>query len=132
MVAPATWVHDEQELSEPDGLVIVTVHSAPATDPAKLIASWLAVDAPAIAKTRGFEKVEPATAPTITMPKGWEGGELIASFGDPMGYQQRYRMIACGKVIDGMLVLVVITTPETIAQAAPGFLQKLLSSVKRA
>ncbi|MBL9018215.1 MAG: rhomboid family intramembrane serine protease [Myxococcales bacterium] len=132
MVAPATWTHDDTELAEPDGLVIVTVHSAPATDPAKLIAGWLAVDAPAIAKTRGFEKVDGATDSTVTLPKGWEGGELIASFGDPMGYQQRYRLIACGKVIDGMLVLVVITTPETIARAAPGFLTKLLSSVKRA
>lgn len=132
LVAPATWVHDDTELSEPDGLVIVTVHSAPATDPVKLTAGWLAVDAPAIAKTRGFEKVEPATDSTVTLPKGWEGGELIASFSDPMGYEQRYRLVACGKVIDGMLVLVVITTPETIAKAAPGFLQKLLSSVKRA
>jgi membrane associated rhomboid family serine protease len=132
LVAPATWVYDDTELSEPDGLVIVTVHAAPATDPAKLIAGWLAVDAPAIAKTRGFEKVEAATDATIALPKGWEGGELIASFGDPMGYEQRYRMIACGKVIDGMLILVVITTPDTVAQSAPGFLQKLLSSIKRA
>src|SRR5204862_5999179 len=128
LVAPATWQHDDTELSEPDGLVIVTVHSAVATDPAKLIAGWLAVDAPAIAKTRGFEKVDAAVDATVALPKGWEGGELIASFSDPMGYQQRYRLIACGKVIDGMLVLVVITTPETIAEDAPGFLAKLLSS----
>jgi hypothetical protein len=128
IAAPAAWLNDG-ELSEPDGLVIVSVRKSPAVDTTKQIAMWIAADVPAQTKSRGFETVEAAIEPSVKLPKGWEGSELVATFSDPMGYRQRYRLIACGKVFGDTLVTVAITTPETIATAAQPFLGFLLSSM---
>jgi membrane associated rhomboid family serine protease len=129
ITAPAAWINDG-ELSEPDGLVIVSVRKVPLSDAPHQIAAWLAVDVPALTKSRGFETVEAATESTVPLPKGWEGGELVASFADPMGYRQRYRLIACGKVFGAQLVTVAITTPETVAASgASKFLAFLLGSM---
>lgn len=125
IAAPAAWINDG-ELSEPDGLVTVTTRRIAVNDVTTQLAVWIAVDAPAIAKRHGFETVEAATSTIVKLPPGWEGSELVASFDDPMGYRQRYRLIACGRVFGEELVTVVITTPETVAIAAPGFLGSIL------
>jgi membrane associated rhomboid family serine protease len=124
--APAGWVNDG-ELAEPDGLVVLSLVREPKTDMALQIATWVA-GATEIAKKRGFDTVDPISDDLVPLPFGWEGREMIASFEDPMGYRQRYRLIACGHVSDADLVLVLIVSPESIARAAPGFFARLLRS----
>ncbi len=129
ITAPAAWINDG-ELSEPDGLVIVSVRKLTLTDAPHQIATWIGVDVPALTKSRGFETVEAATERTVPLPKGWEGSELVATFADPMGYRQRYRVVAIGKKFGEQLVTVAITTPETVAASgASKFLAFLLGSV---
>lgn len=127
--APAAWISDG-ELAEPDGLVILSAQRVPLTNAAAQLAAFIAVDAPAIAKRHGFETVAAAPGITVPLPAGWEGAELVATFDDPMGYRQRYRMIVCSRTFGGEAILVVLTTPETVATAAPKFLAFLLGSVR--
>ncbi len=129
ITAPAAWLRSEGELAEPDGLVIVTVKRVPLTDGTSQMAMWVGAEAPAIAKAR-YGSVEPAIEPTVALPKKWEGVELVSSFEDPMGYRQRYRMIVCSRVFGNELVLVMVATPETVAQKASAFLAFLVSSIK--
>lgn len=129
ITAPAAWLRSDGELAEPDGLVIVNAKRVPLTDAASQMAMWVGAEAPAIAKAR-YGSVEPATTAAVTLPKKWEGVELVSSFEDPMGYRQRYRMIVCGRVFGNELVLVMVATPETVAQKASQFLAFLVSSIR--
>lgn len=129
IVAPANW-HSDAELAEPDGLVIVSLRRQAATEVPAQLATWLAETAPTIAKNHGFERVDPAAARVVKLPDGWEGAEMIASFTDSMGYRQRYRLVAAGRVFDDDLVTVVVHVPDTIAVAAPRYLARLISSIR--
>ncbi len=128
ITAPAAWINDG-ELSEPDGLVVVTTRRVPVTDTASQIAMWVGAEAPAIAKAR-YGSVEAATDTAVPLPKKWEGVELVSSFEDPMGYRQRYRMVVCGRVFGDELVLIMVSSPETVARPASGFLAFLIASVR--
>jgi membrane associated rhomboid family serine protease len=128
IAAPAAWITDD-EIAEPDGLVVITAKRSPRTDVAAQIALWIA-QAPTLAKNHGFEIVDPAPDTLVKLPAGWEGVELVASFSDPMGYRQRYRLIVCGRTIGEELITMMIQTPETVAYAAPRFLAFELSSVR--
>ena len=127
--APANW-HGGVELAEPDGLMIVSAKRQVASDPPTQIALWGAEAAPQLAREHGFSRVDPAPNRVVALPPGWEGVELIASFTDAVGSTQRYRLVACGRVFGEDLVTVVIHTPDTIARAAPGYLVRLLQSVR--
>jgi membrane associated rhomboid family serine protease len=129
IAAPAAWVLSPGELAEPDGLVIVTAKRVPLTDAPSQMAMWVGAEAPAIAKSR-YGSVEPATEPMVALPKTWEGVELVSSFEDPMGYRQRYRMVVCSRAIGDELVLVMVATPETVAQKASAFLAFLVASIR--
>lgn len=131
ITAPAAW-YNEAELAEPDGLVIVAAHRTRTDDRTAELAAWLADTAPAIARNHGFETIVPAAERRVPLPAGWEGAELIGTFADPIGYQQRYRVIACGRAFGDELVLLVVHVPDSIAAAAPAFLGRLLASVRPA
>lgn len=128
ITAPAAWINDG-ELSEPDGLVVVTTKRVPVTDVASQIAVWVGAEAPSIAKAR-YGSVEVATDTAVALPNKWEGVELISSFEDPMGYRQRYRMLVCGRVFGDELVLIMVSSPETIARNASSFLAYLIASIR--
>ena len=123
-------VEGQAQLAEPDGLVVVAAHRTPLADLPAQLGAWIAEVVPAIAKQRGFERIETALVRTVALPEGWEGAELVASFTDPLGYTQRYRLLACGRAFEGDLVTVVVQLPETLAHAAPRFLARMLSSVR--
>jgi len=127
--APAAWLYSPGEVTEPDGLVIIDVKRVPLTDAASQMAMWVGAEAPAIAKAR-YGSVEPAHDAMLTVPKKWEGVELISSFEDPMGYRQRYRMMVGSRVFGDELVLVMVAAPETVAEKAAVFLAFLVSSIK--
>ncbi len=127
IAAPATW-NNNVELSEPDGLVIVSLKREVAHDAQKQIAMWVA-DTPEMQKDR-FDKIMPASSNVITLPEGWTGSEMIGSFVDAMGYTQHYRIVTCGLEFKGELALVVLMSPESVARAAPAYLTRLISSVR--
>ncbi|MDB4963410.1 MAG: Rhomboid family protein [Myxococcales bacterium] len=129
ITAPANWLNDV-ELAEPDGLMIVAVKREPLTDLALQTSMWIGETAPAIARSHGFDKIDRAPVDVIKRPAGWEGVELIASFADPMGYRQQYRLIVCAQPVGDQLITVVLHAPESIATAAPGYLTRILSSIK--
>jgi len=129
IVAPANWI-GEAELADPDGLVIVSPHRQPLTDLPAQLGNWIGEVAPALAKMQGFERTEPALARVVALPDGWEGAELVASFTDPLGYTQRYRLIACGRVFGDELVTLVVQLPDTLARYSPRYIARLVSSVR--
>jgi hypothetical protein len=131
VAAPATWTNDG-DLAEPDGLVLLTVHRTAEIDRAAQLAIWLADTAPTLARNHGFDRVDPAPDRVIPLPAGWEGGELVASVTDAMGYRQRFRLIVCGRVFGGDLVTVVLLAPESIARTTPTYLARMLASIKPA
>ncbi len=130
IAAPASW-HTGVALSEPDGLVIVVADRRPSGDVAPQLERWFAA-VPEIARRHGFERIDPATDRVVELPEGWEGRELIATFSDPIGTVQRYRVIAAGRVIGDDLVTIAIHTPDTIARSAPRYFARLLQSVRLA
>ena len=46
-----------------------------------------------------------------------------------MGYQQRMRVVLCGKAFGDTMVFMAIQVPETIASAAPAFLAAVIASI---
>jgi hypothetical protein len=129
--APANWVLGGNGISDPDGIVIVTLDResrVAGSVPPELIALWVGSEAKR-AKERGFDEVAVASERSIVLPAGWEGSELEVSSVDAMGYRQRVRAIACGKHTPDGVILASIYTPATIATMAPGFLAALLASV---
>lgn len=131
MAAPANWTNDV-ELAEPDGLLIIAVKRTPVVDVAGQMAVWITETAPTIARNHGFDKIDPAATKVVMprLPAGWEGVEMIASFADAMGYRQSYRLVVCGRAFGDQLVTVVVHAPDAIATAAPGYLARILSSIK--
>jgi membrane associated rhomboid family serine protease len=121
VVAPAGWTTDG-ELAEPDGLIIISVKRAPKVDVATQMKAWIDDAAPTIAKNHGFEQIEDATANVFTLPPEWQGAEMLGSFEDPMGYRQRYRLLAAGRVFGDDLVTIVVSLPDSIAVPARAYL----------
>lgn len=129
ITAPAAWLRSDGELAEPDGLVIVTAKRVPLVDAASQTAMWIGAEAPAIAKAR-YGAVEVASGTIVTLPKTWEGVELVSSFEDAMGYRQRYRMVVASRAFGNELVLVLVAAPETVAEKASVFLAFLIGSIR--
>ena len=126
LTAPSTWLADT-ELVDPDGLVIVNAVREPLNDLATQMAMH-ATQAQAVGLKRGFEEVTTPADRAVELPDGWEGAERLATVEDALGVTQRYRIIIAGKPFAGVLVVVVITTPDGIAQAAPEFFRAMIES----
>ncbi|HEU0029976.1 MAG TPA: rhomboid family intramembrane serine protease [Kofleriaceae bacterium] len=128
VVAPASAqlvpLGDErQELQDPDGLYsLELVTASAASDIGERIDRL-------VAKDRGVATIERAPDQLVALPPGWQGSEQIATIEDAMGYAQRYRVIACGKVFGDTLVLVVVYAPESIVQAVPELVGDLIASI---
>jgi membrane associated rhomboid family serine protease len=129
ITAPANWTNDI-ELAEPDGLLIIAVKREPLLNFTAQMTMWIAETAPTIARNHGFDKIDVAATKVVTLPKGWEGSELIGSFADAMGYRQPFRIVVCGRAFGDQLITVVVHAPDAIATAAPGYLTRILSSIK--
>ncbi len=129
IAAPANWTNDI-ELAEPDGLLIISVKRTPVVDLTSQLAVWIAETAPTIARNHGFDRIDPAAARVVKLPLGWDGVELIATFADAMGYRQSYRLVVCGRAFGDDLVTVVVHVPDVIATTAPGYVTRILSSIK--
>jgi membrane associated rhomboid family serine protease len=124
ITAPATW-YSLKRLTDPDGLVEVKAVLVPA-DPAPL-AAWIK-EASSEEVSRGAKDVVTAAAPVVPLPAGWEGAQLIATFEDPMGSEQRFLLIAVARPFGGQVVLLSIMLPESMARSAPGLVTELLAS----
>jgi membrane associated rhomboid family serine protease len=129
IAAPANWTNDGV-LAEPDGLMIIAVNRAPVVNVPSQMALWIADGAPTIARRHGFDTVDPAPNRVVKLPAGWEGVELIGTFADAMNYRQSYRLVVCGKAFGDQLITVIFHAQEAIATSAPGYLTRILSSIK--
>lgn len=129
VMAPASW-NTDGELSDRDGLVIMTISKTERTgDVPGQVLGWLE-QVPKIASAHGFAHVEAAPDRVIALPGGWEGTERIGSFDDAMGNRQHYRIVAAVKAFDRSLVAVVLMTSDSMARAAPGFFASMIGSTQ--
>jgi membrane associated rhomboid family serine protease len=126
ITAPSTWL-DDGELVDPGGLVIVTAYREPLQSLAPQMIATIA-RAQAIGLKRGFEEVGVPPDRAVALPDGWEGAERVGTIEDALGVTQHYRIVVAGKPVGGELLVVVITTPDGIARAAPEFFRALIAS----
>jgi membrane associated rhomboid family serine protease len=126
ITAPAGWI-SAGELADPDGLIIVTVHRDSRVDMAAQMLAWIE-KSQTIARNYNFDKVEAVREHVVSLPEGWEGTELRASFEDALESRQYYRLIIAGRAFGDTLVQLVVITPDSVAHAAPAFLAQLIAS----
>jgi hypothetical protein len=114
------------QLVQPDGLVVVKLAHESRTNPPQQIAVWIIEEGRRSKAELG--DVTRAREPIVALPDGWTGAELEAAPEDAMGYQQRVRVIVCGRAFGDTMVLMAIQVPEVVASAAPAFFAALIAS----
>jgi len=130
LTVPASWGASATEVFQPDGLAVVTLGRQPRAAPAPQIATWIAEQG---RRARSdFGELTLAHAPTVALPAGWEGSELVAELEDSLGYRQRMRIILCGRAFGDAMIFTMVQVPETIARGAPEVFAQLLASIGRA
>jgi len=127
VTAPAGWTADG-ELVDPDNLVILTISRKPALDLGTEFAAWLVVGEEE-AKAHGFDTVEAAADRAISLPAGWEGRERIGKLEDPLGQEQRWRIVECGRMFGGEAMLVTLLVPDSVALADPSLFAGIIGSI---
>ncbi len=127
VTAPAGWSSDG-ELVDPDNLVIITIVRRPTFDFASELAAWETVG-DKDAKSHGFDTVDPASHDALSLPAGWQGIERIGSLEDPLGQDQHWRIVECGRMMGGDAILVTVLVPDTIARAAPKLFEGIIASI---
>jgi hypothetical protein len=129
LTVPATW-SSAGELSDREGLIFGSVQRLDHAYTAPELATWLASDVPAQARKHGFDRVATAAGEhVLVLPAGWEGGELVSSYEDPMGYRQTYRVVACARAFGDTTIVAVIYVPESILRSAPDLIARLIGSM---
>jgi hypothetical protein len=127
--APATYVHATNELVDPDGIVIISAVREPLHSIAEQMTAAIA-EAQAAGRSRGFAEITVPNDRAVPLPDGWEGSERVGSFEDVMGVRQHYRIVIAGKVFGPTLVVIVVTTPDSIAREAASYFTQLFASVR--
>ena len=127
LTLPASWNVTASEAFQPDGLAVVTLSHQPRTAPAQQIATWIAEQGRRTGSELG--ELTTARAPSVALPAGWEGSELVAELEDSLGYRQRMRVILCGRAFGDQMIFTMVQVPETIARGAPEVFARLLASI---
>ncbi len=127
VTAPVTW-SNTPALADPDGIVVATIVRHPRSHPTMQDATWVA-HAEASVRDRGFDAIEIPPDRRITLPAGWEGRELVATFEDGMDYVQRYRVVAARQVVGDTVIFLLLVTPDTVARAVPELLERVIGSI---
>ena len=93
------------------------------------ITDWIAGE-PARAAARSYDSVDAVTGGrAIALPSGWEGREMIASMTDAMDYKQQFRVVVCGRVFGGDVVLVTVYVPEALATDLGAYIGQTLATI---
>lgn len=126
ITAPRTWF-DATGLASPDGLVLASAHRIVDAPHNRDLETWTrhAIDS---AQRRELSPVTVAPTSLVALPDGWRGHELVAGYEDAMGTRQHHRVIVCGRVVDGSVIVLVIYAPASVVAAAPGFFRALIAS----
>jgi membrane associated rhomboid family serine protease len=119
ITVPARWQLDEgSALVDPDLYLAVRLErGAPE--------AWVRGE-PTRATQLGFQTVAPAATPILTVPAGWLGSELVATYEDDY-VAQRSRVLALGRP-DG--VVATIYVPEALARDAAPQLAAMVASIE--
>jgi rhomboid protease GluP len=130
VTAPTAWALDSGELVEHGLFLVLALRRAPATAgglPA-VLADYTASE-PTRAKSRSFDRADPAPDRIVPLPAGWTGSELVATVADQLGNSQRFRIVVAGRQLGDSVVLASVYAPDAVARAAPQFFVELLASV---
>ena len=128
LTAPATWQVRTGQLADPDEVVVVVVKREPRTNLGTQLSQWLASRVTGSNTGGDHEQIEEASDPLITLPDGWEGRELVDTVDDAMGETQRTRILVVGRTFGDQVILLGLSTPDSVARALPDFLTELIGS----
>lgn len=129
-VVPHNWVKLQDELYDPDTLVVLLPRRVAEEPHDQLLAAFKEGEMRR-AKAREFDTVTETSTPIIKMPSSWEGIELVATAKDALGSVQRFRVVVALRPDEpGAVILASLYIPETLARAAPDFYSGLLGSIR--
>jgi rhomboid protease GluP len=77
------------------------------------------------AKQKGFDSTKAADNTVIPLPDGWVGSELVGTVPDALGDRQAFRIV----VARSPIAVITLYIPETVAQAAPEYFTRLLTTL---
>jgi rhomboid protease GluP len=118
MRAPASWTAKDDELEDPDQLIVVAVNRGSLDE---AVAHELAH-----AREIGFEQSRRAAERLVPLPAGWQGVELELTATDALDSDQHFRLVVAGR---GDGVVIALYLPVTLADAAPTYFTALIESV---
>lgn len=131
VVVPRAWQRAQDELYSADIYMVLQAHRVATPLPVADAVDELAEGERTRAKDKQFERVEAAPDTSVPLPDGWHGRELLAAVSDPLGTEQRFRVVVAGRPDDaGHLILASLYVPERIAQAAPGIFSDMVGSIR--
>jgi membrane associated rhomboid family serine protease len=126
--APASWKAADDELTDPDQLVVVYARHIDGELPRRL--EELQAGEADHARNLGFDPPKLATERLVPLPAGWSGSELELSATDALDARQHFRLVVAGRPDAQGLVVVALYVPETLARAAPGYFTDMLGSAR--
>jgi hypothetical protein len=118
MRAPASWTVKDDELEDPDQLIVAFVNRGSLDE---AVAHELAH-----ARDLGFEQSRRAAERLVPLPPGWQGVELELTATDALDSDQHFRLVVARRA-DG--VVIALYLPVTLADAAPTYFTALIESV---
>jgi len=117
--APASWTAKDDELEDPDQLIVLAVSRGSVDD---AVAHELAHS-----RDLGFEQSRRAAERLVPLPAAWQGVELELTATDALDAHQHFRLVVAGRA-DG--VIVALYLPTTLADAAPAYFSSLIESIR--
>ena len=132
LTAPARWTLDDGELADPDLYIVLGLHPL---DPSPANQALDVLDRAEFgrAKERGFSDIITAQSARFTWPAGFRSIELVASAEDPLGSEQRYRVLlgvgVPSSTPTATPIGIVIYVPEALLDGAAERLRSVISSI---
>ena len=126
--APARWTTTEDELADPDQLVVLAAQRSDGALATRL--EEAAAKETAHAKQLGFEQSRPATERLVPLPAGWQGAEFELTATDALDARQHFRLVVAGRPDGAGIVLAALYVPDTLAREAPSYFTELLGSLR--
>jgi rhomboid protease GluP len=126
--APESWSVSDDELTDPDQLVVLAARHADG-DLARSLESLTASELDHT-HSLGFESAKLATERLVPLPAGWQGHEFALAATDALGAHQHFRLLVAGRTAGSGIILIALYVPETLARTAPTYFADMVGSVR--
>jgi membrane associated rhomboid family serine protease len=126
--APASWTAKDDELSDPDQLVVLAAGRA-GGDLTQRLAELTASEAEH-ARKLGFDSAKPATESLVPLPASWQGNEFELTATDALDSRQHFRLVVAARPDANGIILIALYVPETLARSAPTYFMDMVGSVR--